>query len=149
MSVRSRPLVVLSLAAVTTAAASSVGCAARAPAAVAAVPPHPASQSSPPLVVAYDVRGDAAGTLLSGKSDLSRAPLFASTDERDTKSKASLKLRAHRETDGSIALDVDYEERAPVVSIAWSPSIRVAPHARTVVELRGPTWTRAIELTAE
>jgi hypothetical protein len=131
------------------AALFSVGCAARSPAPAQVAASEPASKTPAPLVVAYEVHDRAAGALLSGKSDLSMAPLVASTDNRDTKSKASLKLRGHREKDGSISVDAAYEERAPATTIEWSPSVRVGPHSHTVVELRGPGWTRAIELTTE
>lgn len=127
-------------------AGASSACASRAP----APPTPPVARPPAPVVVAYSLRAGASGTVLSGRSDLSTSPLFASADEREAKSKTSLKLRGHREADGTVTVDAAYEERGTNVAIDWSPSVRLASPSHTVVELRGPSgWTRSLELTVE
>jgi hypothetical protein len=107
----------------------------------------------PPMTISYRVVRSAGteGVLLSGRTEIdghhdvrmhTTAPHHAAFED--------LELSTRPADDGSILVSLRYEERsADGVEIDWRPWVRVARGIPARVEVTGPEWGRAIDLTVE
>jgi hypothetical protein len=138
-----------SIAVVCLALPSLLACA-RAPA-MAPAPPGP--RDPPPMTISYRVlrSAGAEGVLLSGRTEIdAHHDVRMHTTAPHNAAFEDLELSTRPADDGSILVSLRYEERsADGVEIDWRPWVRIALGIPVRVEVTGPEWGRAIDLTVE
>jgi hypothetical protein len=129
---------------------ASAACA-RAPAPPAVAAPRPPEPAGVAVVYRLLRSGDGDGVLLSGRTLVD--PHFgARIDTLGAHSSAAekLELDARARDDGSVLVQVKYEETSPEgARIDWRPAIRLAHGATARAEVNGSGWGRVLEVAVE
>jgi len=129
---------------------SSLLACARAPLQQAAAPPRPEPAG---VAIAYRLvrTGDGDGVVLSGRTLVdphygARVDAFAA----HTSSGQKLELDARPRDDGSVLVQVKYEETsAEGARIEWRPAVRLAHGSTGRAEVSGNGWGRVFEVSVE
>jgi hypothetical protein len=107
----------------------------------------------PPMTIRYRVVRSAGteSVLLSGRTEVdAHHDVQMRTTAPHNAAFENLELSTRPSDDGSILVSLRYEERsADGVEIDWRPWIRVSRGVPARVEVTGPEWGRAIDLTVE
>jgi hypothetical protein len=105
------------------------------------------------IPVAYRLlrAGDGDGILLAGHTLIDpRNGARVNATAAHTSAGQRLDLEARSRDDGSIVVQVDYDESTDQgAKINWRPSLRIAPGATARAEVSGSGWERTLEISVE
>jgi len=105
------------------------------------------SPDLPGVAVTYRML-DGDGVVLSGRSEFD-AHYIARVDTTTSGTHERLELEARPRDDGTVLVQVRYEETRAQGSIDWRPSVRLARGATAHADMTGSGWKRLLEISVD